>query len=79
MLEIQKEGHCGKSILREGETTLIEILNSTNSKNVNKEKSVSIRFIREGFLKEEEFKLDGEEERGFGSAEKTKEVILGKE
>lgn len=79
MLEIQKEGQCGKNILREGETIITEILNSTNSKNVSKEKSVGIRFIREGFLKEGEFKLDGEEERGFGSAEKTREVILGKE
>lgn len=79
MLKIQKEGQCGKSILREGETAIIEISNSTKSKNVSKQKSVWIRCIREGFLKEGEFKLDGEEERGFGSAEKTREVILEKE
>lgn len=54
-------------------------MNSINTKNVNKEKSVWISFIREGFLEEVKLKLDGEEGREFGSAEKIREGILEKE
>ena len=45
---------------------------------MSKEKSVWIRFIRESFLEVLKLKLDGEEGRGFGSAEKTREVVLEK-
>ena len=42
------------------------------------EETVWIRFLREGFLEEMKLKLDREEGRRFGSAEKAREVILEK-